>query len=353
MSGLRILIVDDSGVYRRILSKAVENALEDAEIIAVEDGLKALEILSKKCVDACLLDVNMPVLNGIETLKRIKTKYSQLPVIMVSGDSKDGAKLTVQALGLGALDFIVKPLDKDFDANMEIISRHLKELFNQIKKSSPSEICKKINKVIQSNKSTGIKNIDLVVIASSTGGPSALEKVIPKLSGDFPKPVLIVQHMPPEFTKVFSESLNKKSKIEVAEAKDGDLIVPGKVFIAPGGFHMKAEKISAVKRIVKLDQSEFVCGVRPSADVLFASAAQAYEKMNVLAVVLTGMGKDGTAGVAALKGKTNCHCITQSEATCVVYGMPRSVSEIGLSDEVSDIDDMAEKIEMIVLQGLK
>ena len=353
MGGLRILIADDSGIYRRILTKAVENAASDAEIFCVEDGLKTLEVLSKKRIDVCLLDVNMPVMDGIEALKRIKSKYAELPVIMLSGDSKDGAKLTVQALQLGALDFIFKPLDQDFGANMKIISGHLKELFEHIKNSASEESDKKVNMVTQSKQDSFLKNIDLVLIASSTGGPAALEKVITRLSGSFPKPVLVVQHMPPEFTKVFAESLNKKSKIVVAEARPGDSIVPGKVLIAPGGYHMKIQKISASKRIIELEQSGLVCGVRPSADVLFLSASLAYEKMNILAIVLTGMGKDGTAGVAALKAKTNCHCITQSEKTCVVYGMPRSVSESGLSDEVSDIDDMAEKIEMIVIQGMK
>lgn len=352
MNGLRVLIVDDSGVYRRILANAVVNAAADAETVSAENGLKALKILAQKCIDVCLLDVNMPVMDGIETLKRIKAKYSELPVIMVSGDSKDGTKLTVKALGLGALDFIIKPLDQDFEANMTIMSRHLKELLDHIQKTSRGQVLQKANALSRPNRSTGLKNVDLVLIASSTGGPAALEKLIPKLSGNFPRPILVVQHMPPEFTRVFAKSLNKKSKIEVGEAKDGEVIIPNKVFIAPGGFHMKTERISTAKWMIKLEQSELICGVRPSADVLFASAADAYEKMNILAVVLTGMGKDGTDGVAALKKRTNCYCITQSERTCVVYGMPRSIWEAGLSDDVCDIDDMAEEIELTVLQRL-
>lgn len=348
--GFRVLIVDDSGIYRRILAEAVEKAEAQAKITQAGNGLTALETLAAEPADACLLDVNMPGLDGIETLKKIKERYPGLPVIMVSGDSKDGASLTVQALGLGALDFILKPLDRDFESNLLILSRHLSALFEQIRRprSTVSSSGPGRAGVLRA-----ARNPDIVLIASSTGGPAALEKIIPRLGRDFPKPILVVQHMPPGFTKVFAESLNRKSRIEVAEAKDGDAVESGKVLIAPGGFHMKTEPVSGSGKAVRLEQSELVCGVRPSADVLFASAASCYETRNVLAVVLTGMGRDGAAGVAALKGKTGCHCITQSERTCVVYGMPRSICEAGLSDEVSDLEDIADRIEMTVLRELK
>lgn len=353
MNGFQILIVDDSGLYRRILSEAVTNAAADAQVLFAENGLKALEILAEKRIDACLLDVNMPVMDGLETLRRIKSDNSRLPVIMVSGDSKDGASLTVQALRLGAIDFIIKPLDQNFGANMLIISSHLKELFDHIRKKGCRETPLTADSAAGPGRIAGIRPADLVLIASSTGGPVALEKIIPELSADFPKPVLVVQHMPPEFTRVFSESLNRKSRIPVEEAKEGDAITPGKVLIAPGGYHMEVKRVSAAKRLVHLEQSEPVCGVRPSADVLFASAASAYEKMNILAAVLTGMGKDGTGGVAALKAKTNCRCITQSEKTCVVYGMPRSICESGFSDGAFDLEDIAAQIELTVSRELK
>lgn len=353
MSRLSVLIVDDSGLYRRILSEAVTDAAADSEVLVAENGLKALEILTAKRADACLLDVNMPVMDGLETLKRVKMSHPQLPVIMVSGDSKDGPALTVQALRLGALDFITKPLDQDFETNMLLMSSHLKALFDHIRKRGGRKAPQSPTKAGRCVGSAGFRPADLVLIASSTGGPVALEKVIPKLSADFPKPVLVVQHMPPDFTRAFSESLDRKSRISVREAKEGDGITPGRVLIAPGGYHIKMERVSASERRIRLEKSEPVCGVRPSADVLFASAASAYEKMNVLAVVLTGMGKDGTDGVAALKEKTNCRCITQGEGSCVVYGMPRSICESGLSDEVFDIEEIAEQIELNVSQELK
>jgi two-component system chemotaxis response regulator CheB len=230
---------------------------------------------------------------------------------------------------------------------MKLISRHLKELFTHIRKNTPKEPDVESFRSAPNQRPEGA---DLVLIASSTGGPSALERIITKFSASFPKPVLVVQHMPPDFTRIFAESLNKKSKVKVVEAAPGSVILPGTVYIAPGGFHMKIEKTAVSKFQVQLDQTEFVCGVRPSADVLFSSVAASCEKKNILVAVLTGMGRDGTAGLAELKKKTNCYCITQSENSCVVYGMPRSVLESGLSDAVSDIDEIAELIETIVLQ---
>lgn len=353
MSRLSVLIVDDSGLYRRILSEAVTNAAADSEVLLAENGLQALEILAAKRADACLLDVNMPVMDGLETLKRVKLSHPQLPVIMVSGDSKDGPALTVQALRLGALDFITKPLDQDFEANMLLMSSHLKALFDHIRRQGGRRAPQSPARAGRRGAPAGTRPADLVVIASSTGGPVALEKVVPKLDAGFPKPILVVQHMPPDFTKAFSESLDRKSRIAVREAKEGDGIVPGRVLIAPGGYHMKVKRISASEQRIRLEKSEPVCGVRPSADVLFASAASAYENMNVLAVVLTGMGKDGTDGVAALKEKTSCRCITQSERSCVVYGMPWSVCESGLSDGVFDIEEIAEQITLNASQELK
>lgn len=337
---LRILVADDSVVYRRILARAVQTAVGEAEILPAENGVQVLRLLAAGRVDACLLDIHMPVMDGLETLRHIREKYARLPVILISGSSRDSAQITVQALGLGALDFIRKPEGMDFDRNMAFISRHLAGLMGQILPGRPSAAA--AGAPAQALPA-GRWLPDVVLVASSTGGPAALEKVIPRLGADFPRPVLVVQHMPAGFTSMFAQSMDGKSPLAVSEARENDGVVSGRVLIAPGGLHMTVRE-TAGRRMIRLEKTEPVCGVRPSADVLFRSAAQAYAGRRVLAVVLTGMGRDGTDGVAALKRQTDCRCLTQSESSCVVYGMPRSVVEAGLSDETWDIDSMAARI---------
>jgi len=352
MRRLRVLIADDSSLYRRILDKAVRNAYLEVDITMVGNGLEALEELPKKRYDVVLLDVNMPVMDGITALEEIKKKYYELPVIMISATGTQSAKLTMQALEKGALDFIVKPIDENFEKNLEFVSGYLKKLFDQIVSKSENSNVKKSEKVVDVPKlKKEIGHIDLVVIASSTGGPSALEKIFFKMDKSFSKPMLLVQHMPPEFTRVFAENLNKKSAISISEGKEDDVIRAGMAIIAPGGYHMVVERVGAAKRVVKLLQTPHICGVRPAANVLFQSVAKEYQGQNILAVILTGMGNDGVEGVKALKMNTNCYCITQSEETCTIFGMPRCAVEAGISDEIVDIENIATRIQQIAEQG--
>lgn len=190
---------------------------------------------------------------------------------------------------------------------------------------------------------------DVLLIASSTGGPTALEVVLTGLNEHLDKPVLIVQHMPPNFTKIFAKALNQKCKLEVLEGSDGESLKNGRAIIAPGDFHMFLK--GAYNNIkIGLDQSGPVNCVRPAADVLFKSAAEIFAGRKVLAVVLTGMGSDGTNGVRELKEKCDCYCITQSESSCTIYGMPRSVYEAGLSDEVLDLKLIAGRITELTMR---
>jgi len=188
---------------------------------------------------------------------------------------------------------------------------------------------------------------DLVLIASSTGGPDALKVICSELTEEVQRPFLVVQHMPPDFTGALARSLNKKSGLTIEEAKDGDVLEKGKMLIAPGGAHMILSA-NGIKKTVHMINAPYVNGVRPSADVLFRSVAENWVGSNVLAVILTGMGSDGVAGVEILKKKCNCYCITQSESTCVVYGMPKSVFEAGLSDEAVDLQHIAMRIKQLV-----
>lgn len=385
---LRGLVVDDTVVYRKILTRAVENTGLCEVVKTAPNGSIALEWLEQKAFDVVLLDVFMPQLDGIESLKRIKQQYPHIEVIMISSHGAESVKNTVKALELGALEFVLKPTQGNAERNIETITRMLKVLFAQIqiKKmgrlrseavsagtgtggteprkttlvANQSQITESVNhteiadklragKIPASRKKSTFHEADLILIASSTGGPVALEKVLSQLQEPLKVPMLIVQHMPKNFTRVLAQSLNQKSGLHIVEAEENMLIEPGKVIIAAGGYHMVAEEKDGKKR-VKLLETEYVNGVRPAADVLFSSLTQPYQNQRILVVVLTGMGTDGTKGVAKLAEETQVYTLTQSEDTCVVYGMPRSLDENGLTDESLDLDLIAARIQTFGLR---
>lgn len=366
MEKIKVLIADDSSMYREVLFKAVNNTgLADVKFLA-SDGRIAVDWIKQEPVDLVLLDVFMPELDGIEALKIIKKDHPGIDVIMISSDSLHSAELTMEALNNGAIDFILKPTDTIHEKCVEIIRAQLQTLFTQVRFRKFRNIASNKLKEIglrNLNKNDAKKsetdfvdkfdaskftNIDLILITSSTGGPSALEKIFLGFDYVLNKPVLVVQHMPPKFTRSLSESLNKKCKLEVKEGSDNDLVQKGQVVIAPGGYHMLVKREGA-DIILKTETTPYVNGVRPAADILFKSVATVFENKNVLAVVLTGMGSDGKNGIFEIKQKCNCYCITQSERSCVVYGMPKSVYESGLSNETVDIDDISRRIQEIVL----
>jgi len=371
---LKVLVVDDSVVYRRIITSAVQMTGKGEVDCVASSGITALERLEQRQIDVVLLDVFMEGLDGIQTLKRIKIKYPHIAVIMISGGGEDSVQITVKALEMGAMDFILKPSAGNPEQNIKTISRQLGILFSQI---LVDRYTKKIrltdvdevnetagNEIVTQAASRGqteffhnstekdgkpapsFTEADVVVIASSTGGPAALENVCSHFDETLNKPVLVVQHMPPEFTRIFAQSLGRKCLVPVKEAEDGERIKGGIIYIAPGGFHLTVinDKDDKGVRIARLEVAAMVNGVRPSADVLFSSIASSYKGQRVLAVILTGMGSDGKEGVVRLKEACHCYCITQSEKTCTVYGMPRSVYEAGLSDEVADLDNIGLRI---------
>lgn len=360
---LRVLIVDDSLVYRKILIAAVEATGLATAVQTASNGVIALERLTQQHFDVVLLDQLMPEMTGLEAFTVIRDKYPDMAVIMISDCTKENAAVTVRALEMGALDFILKPSDTSPDRNMEIIKNHLHILFAQIKiKRSTANVIKspldglahpEPNPALgRERKRTRLKKVDLIVIAASTGGPVALEKICSLLTGDIKQPVLLVQHMPAEFTKVLAESLSRKCWLPVSEGSEGASVNGGEIIVAPGGYHMVIREVDENRRIIKLEESAFVNGVRPAADVLFHSVARMYSGMDILAVILTGMGNDGVDGVRELKEKCNCYCITQSEATCVIYGMPKCVFDAGLSDEEVDLENIAKRMQQIALVGV-
>ncbi|MGE5328142.1 MAG: chemotaxis-specific protein-glutamate methyltransferase CheB [Deltaproteobacteria bacterium] len=388
---LRVIIIDDVSTYRRLLNIVIGEFVGVECIGEYPDGMSGMKAIEELQPDLIFLDVEMPIMDGIEVLKEVNQKYPNIGVIMVSGFDKKQADITVRALELGAIDFVPKPSEPTIEENIEILKKKIAPLIHvfstkknlerirqitdrvseEVKKKEEPIKEKKISEKIAEGKAIIQEQaipqekpavdrprkhdillppfkIDLVAIGTSTGGPYALADVIPKLPANFPVPIVLVQHMPPSFTASLANSLSKKSKLPVYEAKNGDLVEAGKVLLAPGGYHMVLARNEADKDkyIVKLEETPQVHGCRPSVDVLFKSIAHNYQG-NVLSVIMTGMGADGTDGVRALKTK-KCYCLIQNEESSVVFGMPKMVMQANLHDEIIPLDEIAKRITEIV-----
>lgn len=325
---IKLLIVDDSAFMRKIISDMVAE-MEGIEVIGIaRNGLDALDSIDRLDPDIITLDVEMPKLNGIETLKEIKKNYS-IPVIMLSSNNKTDT--TIEALQIGALDFIEKP--KDLSSDLKELKVDLEEKIKSILHSKPKFKNKRRYR-FKEELSLLKNNINVVVIAASTGGPKALVYLMSKLPEKIKAPILIVQHMPKNFTKSFADRLDQESKIKVVEAKDGMNIQKNMVYLSPGDFHMIIKDGN-----IGLNQDKKLHGVRPAADYLFQTAAREYRE-NTLGIVLTGMGKDGTDGMANIKDLGGFN-IAQSEKTCIVYGMPGSAVKRGVVHEIMDLEDIS------------
>lgn len=334
------LVVDDSALVRLKVSEILRNA--GFEVVTARDGVEMLEKVQKFDPDVITLDVNMPRLDGLSALERLmKTKPK--PVVMLSSLTQEGARETIEALRLGAVDFIPKPssgIDEIADELVRKVRMAVTVNPNVIRLQNLRKIRGEVLK-----RNWSVRKEICVLIGSSTGGPSALEHVIPRFPSDFPAPIFVVQHMPPNFTKQLAERLNEISEIEVKEAEDNEKVAKGVAYVAPGGKHMKLRKIFEVVRI-KIVDGEPVNNVKPSVDVMAESIAQVYGG-NVVAVMLTGMGEDGARGMKKihdLGGKV----IACSEDTCVVFGMPKAVIELGAADSVKPLFEIAEEIARFV-----
>tara|TARA_B100001248_G_scaffold262700_2_gene261123 strand:+ start:12533 stop:13633 length:1101 start_codon:yes stop_codon:yes gene_type:complete len=354
---IKIFIIDDTVTYRMIFTKAIE-AIPEAELAGVATGgASALVKLKNAKPDLVLLDIHMPEMNGVETLKKIKEQDPGLPVIMVSGTSTRDADETIEALELGALDFIQKPqegrssqqniemLTQDICSRLKVISTEFQRDVVQAPKQKPTPSKKKITHA----ESPSTTAVDLVLIGVSTGGPQALRTIIPQLPKNLSVPVLIVQHMPPGFTQSLAEHLDTSTMLSVHEAHDGETIQNGSIYIAPGDFHMIVEESDCM--LIRITQTEPVQSCRPSVDVLFESVSKLKNK-SILSIILTGMGRDGTEGVRLLKKQINCYSISQDKDSCVVYGMPRALEAEALSDEVTPLDEIGSRIGEICQEGI-
>lgn len=353
----KLLIVDDSAFMRKLISDFFIDNLSIEVIGIARNGKDAIEKIKTLQPDVVTMDVEMPVMNGLESLRHIMADMP-VPVVMLSSTTKTGTESTMIAMEYGAVDFIAKPsgtisldLHKIKAELVEKVENAANVSINKMKKSSPrllSNIAPK-NVEIKSVPSLpkSIKwdkaNKKMVLIGTSTGGPRALQEVITKLPSDLKAPVLIVQHMPAGFTKSLAQRLNQLSAIEVKEAEDGDLLQDGHAYIAPGGYHMRIQKRTSSYYIVLDDKEAPRAGHRPAVDVLFEDNSQ-FNDFDKIAVIMTGMGSDGSLGLKELKKSGNVIAIAEAANTCIVYGMPKAAVETNLVNEVVDLDQIAKTI---------
>ncbi|WP_392486868.1 chemotaxis response regulator protein-glutamate methylesterase [Haloimpatiens sp. FM7315] len=337
------MVVDDSALMRKIISDMINNE-EDMEVVAVaKNGEELLEKLEAIKPQVITLDVEMPKMDGITALKEMKKRNLDIPVIMLSSISNQGARQTIDCLEKGAFDFLAKPsgtISLDIEKVKNDLIEKIRAAYDsnyELKKNNENIYKPYIKKITSAS-----KNIKAVAIGASTGGPKALYSIITKLPPDLDVPVFVVQHMPVGFTKAFAERLNKNSKLKVIEAEENQSVENNTVYIAPGGFHMIVTK----ERKIHLSTEPAIWGVRPAVDKLFFSVANVYGP-NLLSVVLTGMGKDGAKGSQYIKehGGTT---FSEDECTCTIYGMPKAAYETGKIDLVLPLYEIAEEIVKVV-----
>ena len=354
MRKIKVLIVDDAVVVRKIVSDSL-SVDPEIEIVGTaangKIGLSKIEQLKPDCVT---LDIEMPEMDGLQTLAEIRKKYRDLPVIMFSTLTERGGSKTLEALSLGATDYVTKP------ANVGSVSIAMKrvreELTPKIKlfcsKASgvqpspkvipiPKPTFSKPVKPVAPVKPSEPKRIDIVAIGVSTGGPNALAELFPHLPNNLPVPIVMTQHMPPYFTKLLAERLTTKSKLKIQEGRANQIVSPGEAWIAPGDYHMEVTRVGATVQL-RTNQNPPENSCRPAVDPMLRSVLKVYGP-NTLAVILTGMGQDGLKGCEEVK-KAGGQVIVQDEQSSVVWGMPGFVYRAGLADKVLPLSHIAGEI---------
>lgn len=369
----KVLVVDDSAFMRKLITDIL-NSHPEIEVVGIaRNGKDAIEKVKTLSPDVVTMDIEMPVMDGLEALKEIMDKHP-VPVVMLSSTTKEGAENTILAMEYGAVDFVAKPggaislnlhdvkeeiIEKVYAAS-EVQITKLKRIMPKTRRNQTLTSARKTIQYRDENMVTELsarkenlkgarfkkfskKAKTIVMIGTSTGGPRALQEVLTQLPGDIPAPILIVQHMPPGFTKSLANRLDGLCTIKVKEAENGDLLKNGTAYIAPGGKHLKVKKLGT-SYIAKLDDVESPrLGHRPSVDVLFESASE-LSSVNYLTVIMTGMGNDGKDGIKRLNEKCETIVIVESPETSVVYGMPRAVIDAGLADEIENLTDIPKTI---------
>ncbi len=400
MDKISVLIVDDSALMRNLVSRIVESAPNLSVAATAMNGQFALEKIPLCKPDIIVLDVEMPVMNGLQFLQERKNRGIDIPVIMLSSLTSNGAVITMQCLEMGACDFIQKPsgaISLDIHKVAETLTEKIisyggryaskkrglsgsvLNTYMEPPEESPAKapapkpildkpsatddkahehmvplsfktpswtVATKEKKEIVPIREPGM--LEIIAIGISTGGPNALREVFAKISGDIKQPIVVVQHMPAGFTAEFANSLDRICPLEVKEAQDGDLLKPGRILIAPGSHHIIVErkKLASVVRVIDTEPRN---GHRPSVDVLFESVAQVYQN-HALGIIMTGMGRDGAAQLAEMR-KQGARTLGQDEKSSIVYGMPKVAWEMGGVQEQVSLADMADAINKIALKG--
>lgn len=347
---IRVLVVDDSGFFRRRVTEMLNSDARLQVIGAAEDGMQAVEMTARLKPDVITMDIEMPVMDGITAVRRIMTA-NPTPILMFSSLTTDGAKATLDALDAGAVDYLPKKFE-DISRDKDEAKRQLCERVHAIGSGRRHQTVRPL--AVSARAAVAVKprtaaiplaarrgHYKIVAIGTSTGGPVALQEVLTKLPGDFPLPLVLIQHMPGSFTPAFAQRLNQQCAITVREAADGDPIEAGVALLAPGGKQMLVEQ-RAGRAVIRITESAPGQTYKPSVDTTFGSLARSYPGQ-VLAVVLTGMGADGREGARLLK-QGGSAVWAQNEATCVVYGMPASVVEADLADQVLALQEIGPAI---------
>ena len=365
-----ILVVDDSALIRRVICDIINTDSNFQAKDTCRDGLEAYERLKTTTYDGVVLDVNMPRMDGLQLLEKLQEDNIKANVIMVSTLTTKDAEVTILALERGAIDFVTKPTNIS-EAKGEDFKKKLLDTLNAVLNSrflartsrassrtsatTPSSSTSS-NATLTGASSPAKANVaanfrrlkatgknKLIALASSTGGPKALQSVIPYLPENLDAPMVLVQHMPAGFTKSMADRLNEVSKIKVKEAEDGDKLEKGQIYVAPGGKHMEVVKCPDGSHKIKLNNMPAIGGLRPCANITYDSLSKCgYDE--VVCVVLTGMGADGTNGILSLGHHKPIHVISQNAETCIVYGMPKAIEESGVVDEVVPLEKVAECI---------
>ena len=362
---VKVLVVDDSSFFRRRVSEIINQDPLMTVIDTAQNGREAVDKALQLRPDVITMDIEMPVLDGISAVREIMAKCPT-PILMFSSLTHDGAKATLDALDAGALDFLPKKFEdiaRDKDEAVRLLQQRVREIARKrfLMAAKPRALEPVARPVLASTavrpspsqpepvrapsapasfKRSG-KSYQLVAIGTSTGGPVALQNVLTKLPGDFPHPILLIQHMPATFTAAFAARLNGLCQVGVKEAEDGDILKPGQAYLAPGGKQMLLEGRGPGARIRIIEGNDKV-NYKPCVDITFASAAKTYGD-KVLAIVLTGMGADGRDGARLLK-EQGATIWAQDEASCVVYGMPQAVAKAGIASESLPLDRVAQRI---------
>jgi len=337
---LKVLVVDDSAIYRSLVQGSVRDLPDLRCVGTARDGQEAVAKATELRPDLILLDVEMPVMGGLEAIPLLRKVVPDAGIIMISSLTTEGANVTVESLHAGAFDFVTKPQVKAGEDGFAALREPLRtaiEAFREgrLQRAKPAKI------PARPRERGKTPVIEVVAIGVSTGGPSALAELVPRLPPDLRVPVLIVQHMPARFTGSLALSLARRSKLRVLEAEDGRPLRAGEVLVAPGGNHLTVA-IASSEPFAKLTLSEPVNSFRPSVDVLFSSLAESLPG-RALCLMMTGMGADGLEGVKRVRARGGW-CIAQDQASCAVYGMPRSVIEAGQADEVVALAELPARI---------